>query len=341
MEVSGRESRSCGPWCRQTPSESRVTPDTLYPDPPQRAGVRPPLVAILAAAVVLAGCSGVPFVGGSDEQVPAATPIPQDQVDDPSPPGVSSGRVLSPTALGRAHARAIENESYVLTAERTVRYANGTLHSRLALDLAIEADRTFLVHVSTAGPGAPVFLGRPPAEAAYWSDGTTYLRRLTRDGETTYNAFGPPSTWVGTWSYWANSVPFGGRDNRPSTFYASLFTAVPTEVTGRTTVEDTPVLRIEDRDGRAFSEASFPGGIESVRDLSMVALVDDDGLVRSLDLRYAGNVDGEPVRVHRTVRYESVGSTSVERPSWYDRATNASGGGTAASNQSNGTDDGG
>lgn len=281
--------------------------------------------ALLAAALVLAGCGGIPFVGGSDDPTPAATPIPREQLTDPAPPGVSSGRVLSPTTLGRAHARAIENESYVLSAQRTVRYTNGTLRSRLAIELAIDEDRTFLVTVSTAGPEAPVFLGEPPAEATYWSDGTTYLRRLTRDGETTHNAFGPPSTWVGTWSYWAKSVPFGGGGSRPATFYGSLFAAVPVRVAGETTLGDAPVARLEDGDGRPFSDESFPGPVESVDDVSMVALVDGDGLVRSLDLRYRGTVDGEAVRVHRTIRYESVGATSVELPRWYDRAVNGSG----------------
>ena len=280
---------------------------------------------LLAVALALAGCGAAPFVGGSDEPVPAATPVPGERLTGPNPPGVDSGQVLNPTTLGRAHERAIENRSYVLVSNRTVRGVDETLRSRLAVRLALDEDRSFHVEVSTEGPEAPVLLGEPPAEAVYWSDGETYLRRLTRDGRTTHDAYGPPPTWVGTWSYWARSVPFGGGNNRPSTFYASLFSAVPTKVTGPATLGNVTALRIESRDDRPFSDEGFPGDVESVHDVSLVALVDDDGLVRSLELRYSGTVEGEPVRVHRTVRYEAVGSTSIDRPRWYDRATNASG----------------
>lgn len=282
----------------------------------------PPL--LLAVAFVLAGCGGAPFVGGSDEPVPAATPVPGERLTGPDPPGVESGRVLGPTTLGRAHERVIENRSYLLVSNRTVRRADGTLRSRLAVRLALDEDRSFHVDVSTEGPEAPEFLGRPPAEAAYWSDGSTYLRRLTRDGRTTHVEYDEPGTWVGTWSYWARSVPFGGGNNRPSTFYASLFSAVPTRVVDATSVENVTVVRIEARGEEPFSDETFPGDVESVHDVSLVALVDDDGLVRSLDLRYSGTAEGEPVRVHRTVRYEAVGSTGVERPPWYDLVVDGS-----------------
>jgi hypothetical protein len=44
------------------------------------------------------------------------------------------------------------------------------------------------------------------------------------------------------------------------------------------------------------------------------------GLVRELSLSYEGVVDGERVLVTRRVAYKGVGSTSVERPEWADRA---------------------
>lgn len=276
-------------------------------------------VTLLVAVVLLAGCGGSPLVGEEGGGTPVATPVPRDQVTSQPPPGILSLQVVNPGALGRAHARAIENESYVLTSNRTVVYENGTLRSRLAFTVAIDADRRFLARASTDGPEAPVFVGTPPVEAVYWSNGTTYVRRLSHDGRTTYTQFDPPDTWVGTWSYWTTSVPFGGRANRPETYYASLFSAVPTRVTGETTLAGTTVFRLENEASRPFSNDTFPGRVDSVHDVSFVALVDGEGLVRSLDLRYAGNVDGDAVRVERTIRYEDVGSTSVRRPAWYER----------------------
>ncbi|HKJ58806.1 MAG TPA: hypothetical protein VKA37_06235 [Halobacteriales archaeon] len=276
--------------------------------------------ALLVASVVLAGCSGFPLVGEEGGSTPVAPPIPEDQVTSQPPPGILSLQVVNPGALGRAHARAIENESYLLTSNRTVVRENGTLRSRLAVTVAIDEERRFLAAASTDGPEAPVFLGTPPVDAVYWSNGTTYARRLSHDGRTTHTQFAPPETWVGTWSYWTTSVPFGGRANRPETYYASLFSAVPTRVTGETTIAGTTVFRLENEADRPFSNDTFPGRVDSVHDVSFVALVDGDGLVRSLDLRYAGTVDGEAVRVNQTIRYEDVGSTTVRRPAWYERA---------------------
>lgn len=286
--------------------------------------MRPGSAALVAAAVLLAGCGGLPMPDGGDGGPTVATPVSVEPRAADSAPGVLDGQVASPDALGRAHADAIENESYVLTSNRTVRAPNGSLESGLAVEVAIDEERRFLATVSTEGPDAPVFVGEPPAEAVYWSDGSTYLRRLTLAGRTTYVEFGPPDTWVGTWYYWAKTVPFGGSAARPATFYAGLFGAVPDRVDGQRTLDGRRVVRIVNEGDRPFSDAAFPGRVESVHDVSMVALVDRDGLVRSLDLRYAGVVEGEPVRVHRTVRYAGVGTTTVERPAWYDRAASGS-----------------
>lgn len=274
---------------------------------------------VLTLSVVLAGCSGLPAVGGSGGPAPTVTPVPVDQFPALLPPGVSEDGVELPGRLGDAHDRAIDGRSYVLTSNRTVRYANGTLSSSIATRVALDEDRQFLASVATAGPDAPVLLGRPPATAVYWSDGTTNLRRLTRDGRTTYTEFEPPEPWIGGWYYWVATVPFGGRDSRPETFYAGLFSAVPTRLAGRTSLEGTTVFRLEAAGDQPVDDG-FPGDVSSVRNVTLVAHVDGDGLVRTLDLRYEGTLDGEPVRVHRTVRYRHVGSTTVERPAWYDRA---------------------
>ena len=293
--------------------------------------MRPGRVVVIAAAVFLAGCSGVPLLddGGASTPTDEAPTVGPPAVDPP--PGVLSLQVANPAELGRAHARAIENRSYVLTSNRTVRYEDGTLRSRMVTRVAVEEGPGFLVRISTAGPAAPVLLGRPPASAVYWSDGETYLRRLTREGETTHVETEPPGTWIGTRSFWTTSVPFGGRNNRPSTYYASVFSAVPTRVTGPTTVDGTATYRIENDGDRPFPDGSFPGRVESVHDVSLVALVDSDGLVRRLDLRYAGTVEGESVRVERRIRYSDVGSTTVGRPSWYEKAVAAGENGSSTS----------
>ncbi len=282
--------------------------------------MRPGPAVCLAVVVVLAGCSGLPFVGDEGDDTAAATAISDGQVAAQAPPGVLSRQVTNPAELGRAHARAIENRSYVVTANRTIWDPNGTVRSHLAVEVAIDEARTFQATVSTAGPDAPVLLGEPPAAAVFWSNGSTYLRRLTRDGEQTFGEFEPPTTWIGTWSYWVKTVPFGGRGNLPAKFYASLFTAVPASVDGQTTRRNTTYFRLVNDRERPFTNRTVPGRVSSVHDLSLVAVVDDDGLVRSLDLQYAGTLEGEAVRVRHTIRYAAVGTTAVDRPPWFDRA---------------------
>lgn len=272
--------------------------------------------------LVLAGCGGAVF-GGDEPAAPETATTNQSTMLPP--PGVSSLRVLNPSALGRAHARTLENASYVVTSNRTVLDPTGALRSRLSTRVAVDETGGFRATAETAGPDAPVFIGEPPATGTYWSNGTVYLRRLTRDGRTTYTQHDPPDTWVGTRRYWAEAVPFGARHNRPATFYAAVFDAVPTRVVGQSRVDGTPVFRLEgDFDGSA-PVGDLPDEVSAVRNATLVALVDRDGLVRVLDLRYTGRLEEQAVRVHWTIRYTAVGRTSVARPGWYDRAVNGSG----------------
>jgi hypothetical protein len=269
------------------------------------------LPGLLAVLVVLAGCGAGPFATPE----PTVTPVPVPEGDRGSlAPGVSDEGVERPGVLAAAHADALTNRSYRLVTSRTVRYENGTLRERLRLELALSADRHYLVDAETAGPEAPVFIGKPPATATFWSNGSTYTRRLTRDGETTYTRF-QPTDGAGTWQYWARTVPFGGRQGSPRNFVEETFTTVPTSITGRTAVGNTTAY------GLAGTRATDPlPGVDEPHSVVLRATVTADGLVKSVTLRYAGTVDGEAVSVERTVRYEGVGNTTVGRPAWTDRA---------------------
>lgn len=269
--------------------------------------------------LVLAGCSALPAGGGgfgagtpTEDVTPA--PIPR---DDDLAPGVTAEGITAPRLVASAHAATIDDASFLLTASRTVRYANGTLRDRLAVRVALAANRTYLASAATAGPAAPVFLGRPPANATYWSNGSVYVRKLTRDGETTYNEFQPPANGAGTWRYWTRTVPFGGRDAFPRSFYRQLFASIPTRLVNRTRADGATTYVLV---GDHATDTAFAGAIRDVHDLRLVAEIRDDGLVRALTLQYVGEVDGETVRVARTVRYEHVGETTVGRPSWFQNA---------------------
>ena len=108
---------------------------------------------LLAAAVLLAGCGGLPPLDDGDTPGPGETPTGADRPTDAGlstarpPPGVLSLQVADPAELGRAHARAVENRSYVLTSNRTVRYANGTLRSRMSTRVAVDDGPGFHVRI--------------------------------------------------------------------------------------------------------------------------------------------------------------------------------------------------
>jgi hypothetical protein len=283
----------------------------------------------VACLLVLAGCGGVwpvddPASGGVDgDATSTVTPAPLPEEEPEFPPGVDRRGVVDAERLAEAHGTAIANASYTVRSNRTVEYANGSLRSSLVVEVALARNRTFLATAATAGPGAPVFLGVPPARATFWSNGSLYVRRFTTRGETTYNQFDPGQQFAGTWRYWARTVPFGGRSGRPGSFYTETLGVVPTRVTGRETAGNASLVHLVGR-GSPGSVEGTPldggGSLGSARNVSLRATVDQRGVVRSLSLDYDATADGRPVHVSWTVHYRAVGRTTVGRPSWFDRA---------------------
>lgn len=273
------------------------------------------LVLAVALAVVLAGCSFGPVAGTPTETVSPA-PLPETAG---LPPGVSKAGVTAPRALGEAHQVALRNRSVTLHSNRTVTAANGTLVSRLVVTVALAADRSYRAQVGTAGPEAPVLLGRPPARGEYWSNGSLHLRRLSRDGRTTHDRIDPDRAFVGSWRFWTTTVAYGGVSTRePAIYYATAFDAIPTTVVDRRTVNGTVVVRLVG--DRARSTAFSQLDVDAVRNVSLVAEVDERGVVRSYRLSYLGLVDGEAYRVRWRIEHHRLDRTTVDPPAWADRA---------------------
>ena len=276
------------------------------------------LAAALCVLLALAGCNTLaPGPGPSTPTTPATpAPVPTDDTRDGElAPGVTPAGVVSSRTLAEAHVARLDDRSFELVVNRTTRYPNGSLRERLRLDLSLSADRSYLVHTDTAGPEAPVFLGRPPAEASFWSNGSTYTRRLKRANTTTYTRF-QPTAGAGTWQYWARTVPYGGRGGNPRGFITRTFSAVPTRVTGRVADGNVTTYRLVG----SHATAPIELGVSDPREVELSATVTAGDLVRSLSLSYVGTVDGQAIAVTRRFRYERVGNATVERPSWVDRA---------------------
>lgn len=274
---------------------------------------------VLAVAVVLtAGCGGFGF-GSVDGPSTAVTPAPvPTSTESTYPPGVGSTGVTNPSRFGSVHGDHLNGTGYTLVTNRTVRYANGSLRSQLRIRVVVDANRTYLANVSVRGPGAPVLLGRPPATASFWSDGDTYLRRLTRDNRTIYNEYDPPDSYAGTWRYWVYTAALNGRPAADVTRAVAPF--------------HTRTMEARRADGTAYVirgdrlRADPPSAAWESRDnASLVAYVTRSGFVRYYRTEYTMPADGERVSVTRSVEFTAVGNTTVGPPPWADRARSTAG----------------
>jgi len=268
--------------------------------------------ALLAALLVLAGCSGL---AGDDRTRPTPAPVPTDAPETASQrslaPGVGPAGRTDPLALSLAHDRTVRNRSVTVRFERVRRYPNGSLHSRRARLVRASANRTRLFsRFENDGPGATYF--PEGGSVTVFTDGTRLLQRTRRGERVSYGGLPPSRYRVGT----APVIPYlpgGGR------VYV-VFASVQTRFAGVETAGGVERYRVESV--RQTGPAGLAGSeqIDAVRNLSVTATITPAGLVRSYRLEYVGIENGTPLTVTTVVSYRAVGSTRVERPPWYGRA---------------------
>jgi len=276
--------------------------------------VRTLVVVTVTVLVLLAGCAGF---GESGPATPTVTPVGvEDEPEPVYPPGVGEGGVFAPELLAAAHAERVNDTSYTLVSNRTVRYANGSVRSGIALRVRLAENRSYHADIRTAGSAGPIVLGEPPARAAFWSNGDRYVRAFGPPGNRTYNEFVPPDSYVASWRYWVGAAAFGGGSGHAERTVRRTFEAVPTRVVTREGEGAETRYRLVGTDARSGSYAN----VEAPHNLTLRATVRADGLVERLELRYEGEVDGSPVTVHRVIQYSAVGDTLAGPPAWVDRA---------------------
>lgn len=278
------------------------------------------MVVVLLA---LAGCSGAPVSGGGAADraretatataapVPDVTPTATRTVppvggatvtaDGDIAPGVTARGVVDAIALGTAHRAALAEQN--LTVERTVRvkYPNGTV-VRLDETVALSADRQRLHQVSTVGDRT----------VERWAAAYD-LTREVRAGEVRFEG-----------------VERRGGEHALEAAYRRSFLSL------LVAADDARVTRVgpEGPPGADYRltantdtlrESGSPFGLDP--DPGTVSLyVRADGLVVGWDLAYtARELDGTPVAVRTEVRHLKMGTTTVERPAWFDAAVAATG----------------
>lgn len=268
--------------------------------------------ALLAALLVLAGCSGL---AGDERPRPTPAPVPTDAPETASQrslaPGVGPTGRTDPLALSLAHDRTVANRSVTVRFERVRRYDNGSLHSRRTRLVRASANRTRLFsRFGNDGPGATYF--PEGGSVTVFTDGTWLLQRTRRGDRVAYGGL-PPSRYRAGTAPVIPYLPGGGR------VYV-VFASVQTRLAGVDTAGGVERYRVESV--RPSGSAGLAGSeqVDAVRNLSVTATITPAGLVRSYRLEYVGIENGTPLDVTTVVSYRAVGTTRVERPPWYDLA---------------------
>jgi hypothetical protein len=155
-----------------------------------------------------------------------------------------------------------------------------------------------------------------------WSNGSVLLERYHRNSTVGYRLIGPAVYRTGNGFYQSFRHPKPFRDR------FALFDAVETRVVNSRTDGPGPARYTVVGDRLEHPERfAAATNVRRPSNVSLRAVIDDRGLVRSFRLSYDGQFpSGETVHVSRRVVYRDVGEVDrVPRPEWSDRATGASG----------------
>lgn len=287
--------------------------------------------------VVLAGCSAFTNGdGGSSEGARDAstgvTPAPVPTVEGtatPGPrvaPGLTATRVTNASALAAAHEGVLENTSVTIRRVTTYRYGSGAIARRETVTTRIGPDsrRLRIVErrgaVSEGGEAGETgetttgTNGEGIVQEGYWFGANRSARALTHaNGTTTYGTNPPKNltrsrrTIIGTEATRLRALASG---------FETRVRPAGNESDGRYRVASTGV-----KSGPGLTERVGFVPVSSFR-----LVVDSGGFVEEYRLvrRLSVGRRGKPTEIVTRVRYTDVGETTVERPPWYDDATNAS-----------------
>jgi len=262
----------------------------------------------LATLLALAGC-GAPVAGPTPEPTDRLTPVSVPNAsDDGVAPGVTEDGVVDATALKDAHIAQLRGGDFTLRRVRVERYANRSLRARTTLDATYPGDGRYRIERTFEGPDHDR-LGTGGTTIQYGNaTGSVRIRRAP-NGTVLDRSTGPPVSGATTRTALL-TAPFSGR-RVLLIFRAADFDDV-TPVAGR------DAYRLEGggvADPAALQSLLSPSRVEGIEDVWVTAVVTSDGLVERLEFAYTAIIDGRPVRIVRTVRYET-GNVTLDRPAW-------------------------
>ena len=244
----------------------------------------------VAAVVVLAGCGALGGAGSDDpgrsEATSTLTPAPVPGVTAtpvPLPPGLVEGGVSDADRLVDAHRSALGGRSYTLRVQLRV---EEDLYTRL---VQVETPTRYYSHD---------VLGSTRGNVTQFATGPSIYTRSAFLGVVRYDRLN-------------NAYPPESRTVRLS----RLFLQVGEAVVFETTVDGRPGFVVR---------GTYPVHPESerLRNVTLRAVVEPSGLIRSMNVSYLRDGSRGPTNVTRSFAYSDLDSTTVERPDWVDREFN-------------------
>lgn len=280
--------------------------------------------------------AGAASQANAAEFSPDAAELPSDAADFPPnatefpaggdrfPPGVNESGIIDPLSLVDAHQQALENTSYTVSTSATYRRPNGTLVAQeyTVVRVAPGGDSYSAVRTQTVANDTRWF-GGERSDLAVWANETDAVVAEKPSGaETTYHWTSRSRAGLGPTSQW-------------ELLYATVG-AGDAAVVGQVKRAGTTLTKIVSTPSRWFSKNETADSATAQLHSEFTALVDSQGVVRSMQTLRRTIVEERPVVVSRTVRVSAMGNTTVERPAWYQQAVENRTRGTSGRNRSNG-----
>jgi hypothetical protein len=224
-------------------------------------------------------------------------------------PGLNESGVTDASALSSAHARYLRNRSYTVRSNITVSDLDGTVRARGNSTKRIAHDPLRLTSTSTVS-GQPRLAGLYQHHMSVWAseNGTWYA--IERPNGTTYRKVSDELR-----------PPFAARTSRDTLFV--LFSALNTTTEGVGDGPEGASYLVESTGIRNPDTLAGQLRADSVRNVSLSAVVGQQGLVREYRIAYTATRGNNTTRVRQTVRFTALGETTVQRPAWHDEAKNA------------------
>jgi hypothetical protein len=232
-------------------------------------------------------------------------------------PGVSTAGVFDAGTLASAHESALDAVRYRLVRTQTVRLANASEANESATLNAITRQVT-----ATPGPDAYAFSKVESARRA-WYVSEPYSRvDVWYRGDIVRNRFVDADRTERFWG--TDRAQPGGPIRNPTSrnVAADDLAAVDLRVVAEETVDGVTVTHLRGRGLTDVDRLALPPLVADPRNVSLVARVDESGVVRSYTLTFDATFsgDGRTLRVRREHRVSSLGEATVERPDWLPAA---------------------